>query len=69
MIFLDLVTRENLTENVTSEQRYEGGKAAENGVIWGKSIPSTWKSKCKGPGVGSMICSRNSWEACVTEVE
>lgn len=65
-VLLDLVTRKNLTENVTFEQRPEGGKAAENVVIWEKSIPSTGNSKCKGPVVGARLVPGR---ARVTEVE
>lgn len=41
-------TREDLSQEQSQEQR-EGGSQAGS---WRKSAPGTWRSRCKGPGVG-----------------
>lgn len=59
-VLLDLVTRKNLTENVTFEQRPEGGKAAENVVIWEKSIAKHREQQVQRSCGGSTTCSWKS---------
>ena len=41
-----------LTEKVTVGHRPEGGKGGTPEDVWGKSIPCTRNSMCKGPEVG-----------------
>lgn len=55
MKFLEWVTRENLLENVTFEQRPKGSEMAENVGIWGKSISGRQNSECKLPEVEEQL--------------
>lgn len=33
--------------------------------VWGRSVPGSGSSQCRGPGAGVLVCSRSSQEALV----
>ena len=48
---LDEVDREGFMEEVSSEQRHEGGERVSHMDIWGKRSPGRENSQSKGPEV------------------